>query len=195
MTYWMIFHIIGAYLLGSVSSAILLTRITKQTDIRQVGSGNPGATNILRVLGKRAAFFVFAFDVLKGMLPVYSGFLLGYPPIILSCIAVCACLGHMYPLYFNFKGGKAVATALGALMPLDWLFTVLLLATWIGVFLLSKISSLAAITTLILAPVYVYFIKPEYFLAVCILCVLIIAKHYKNIIRLAKHQENRFKQR
>lgn len=195
MTYWMIFHIIGAYLLGSISSAILFTRLTKRTDIREVGSGNPGATNILRVAGKRAALFVFVFDVLKGMLPVYSGFLLGYPPMVLSCIAVSACLGHMYPVYFNFKGGKAVATALGAMMPLDWLFTILVLLTWVGVFLISRISSVAAIATLVLAPLYVYWIKPDYFMAVLVLCILIICKHYKNIIRLIKHQENKFKRR
>lgn len=194
MTYWMVFHIIAAYLLGSISSAILFTRFTKQTDIREVGSGNPGTTNILRIAGKKAALVVFVFDVLKGALPVYTGFLIGYPTYILSIIAVAACVGHMYPIYFNFKGGKAVATALGAMMPINWLLTLLLLSTWVSVFAIWRISSLAAICTLLLAPIYTYFIKPEFTLAVLTLCVLIILKHRKNITRLIKKEENKFKQ-
>ena len=193
MTYFMVFHIIAAYLLGSISSAILFTRLTKQADIRDVGSGNAGATNVLRVAGKKAALVVFLFDVIKGAVPVYTGFVLGYPPIILSFIALAACIGHMYPIYFKFKGGKGVATALGAMMSINWLLTVLLLGTWISVFFVSRISSVAAIFTLILAPIYTYLIKPEFFTAVLVLCSLIILKHKNNIMRLLNKQESKFK--
>ncbi|MGK0370721.1 MAG: glycerol-3-phosphate acyltransferase PlsY [Glaciecola sp.] len=147
MTTWVVFHIIGAYLLGSISSAVLITRIFVRADIREQGSGNPGTTNVLRVAGKKAAAAVFVFDVLKGAIPVYAGFLLGYEPIILSIIAVSACIGHMYPIFFSFKGGKAVATALGAMMPLNGWLALCLLGTWIVIFAITRISSLAAIAT------------------------------------------------
>ncbi|MFT6270230.1 MAG: glycerol-3-phosphate acyltransferase PlsY [Alphaproteobacteria bacterium] len=193
MTTWVVFHIIGAYLLGSISSAVLITRIFVRADIREQGSGNPGTTNVLRVAGKKAAAAVFVFDVLKGAIPVYAGFLLGYEPIILSIIAVSACIGHMYPIFFSFKGGKAVATALGAMMPLNGWLALCLLGTWIVIFAITRISSLAAIATLLLAPLYAYLFKPEYTLAVAILCGLIIVKHKSNIGRLLNKQENKIK--
>jgi glycerol-3-phosphate acyltransferase PlsY len=193
MTTWVVFHIIGSYLLGSISSAVLITRIFVNEDIRDQGSGNPGATNVLRVAGKKAAAAVFIFDVFKGAIPVYTGFLLGYEPIVLSIIAVSACIGHMYPIFFAFKGGKAVATALGAIMPLNGWLALCLLGTWIVFFAITRVSSLAAIATLLLAPVYAYLFKPEYTLAVSILCGLIIIKHKSNISRLLNKQENKIK--
>jgi glycerol-3-phosphate acyltransferase PlsY len=191
MTTYVVFHIFGAYLLGSVSSAVLITRMFLRTDIREQGSGNPGTTNVLRVAGNKAAAIVFIFDVLKGAVPVYTGFLLGYEPIVLSIIAVSACVGHMYPVFFKFKGGKGVATALGAMMPLNGWLALCLLSTWLAVFAISRFSSLAAITTLLLAPVYTYLFKPEYTIAVAILCVLIIGKHKSNIVRLLSKQEHK----
>lgn len=185
-------YILGAYLLGSISSAVLLTRIYAHKDIREQGSGNPGATNVLRVAGKKAAGLVFVFDVLKGTTPVYLGFLAGFTPLVLSLIALSACIGHMYPIFFKFKGGKGVATALGAIIPINWLLCVLVLATWLLIFAISRVSSIAAIVTLLFAPVYTYFIKAEYTLAVALLSVLIVIKHKSNIVRLLNKQENRF---
>jgi glycerol-3-phosphate acyltransferase PlsY len=191
MTTWVVFYIVGAYLLGSISSAVLVTRLFVQTDIREQGSGNPGATNVLRIAGKKAASAVFVFDVLKGAVPVYTGFLLGFSPIALSFIALSACIGHMYPIFFRFKGGKAVATALGAMMPLHAYLALCLLGTWLVVFAITRISSAAAIITLILAPGYAYLFKPEYTFAVTILCSLIILKHKSNIVRLISKQEQK----
>lgn len=193
MTTWVVFHIVGAYLLGSVSSAVLLTRVFLNTDIRDQGSGNPGTTNVLRTVGKKAAAGVFIFDVLKGAIPVYAGFLLGYEPLVLSAIALSACLGHMYPIFFAFKGGKGVATALGAMMPLNGYLAICLLSTWLVIFAITRISSFAAITTLLFAPIYAYLFKPEYTLAVSILCALIVLKHKSNIVRLLSKKEHKIR--
>jgi glycerol-3-phosphate acyltransferase PlsY len=191
MTTWVVFYIVGAYLLGSVSSAVLVTRLFLNTDIREQGSGNPGTTNVLRTVGKKAAAAVFIFDVLKGAVPVYIGFLLGLQPLVLSVIALSACVGHMYPIFFAFKGGKGVATALGAIMPLNGYLALCLLGTWLTIFVITRISSVAAITTLVIAPIYAYLFKPEYTLAVAILCTLIIVKHQSNIQRLLSKKERK----
>lgn len=193
MTTWVVIHIVGAYLLGSVSSAVLLTRVFLNTDIRDQGSGNPGTTNVLRTVGKKAAAGVFIFDVLKGAIPVYAGFLLGYQPLVLSAIALSACIGHMYPIFFAFKGGKGVATALGAMMPLNGYLAICLLSTWLVIFAITRISSFAAITTLLFAPIYAYIFKPEYTLAVSILCALIVLKHKSNIVRLLSKKEHKIR--
>lgn len=96
----------AAYLLGSVSSAVLICRLLKLPDPRSVGSNNPGATNVLRIGGRGAAVSVLLCDMLKGTIPVWGGYFLGIDPIILGVIAIAACLGHMYPIFFHFKGGK-----------------------------------------------------------------------------------------
>lgn len=189
MAAWVVLHIVGAYLLGSISSAVLITRLFSRDDIRTQGSGNPGATNVLRVAGKKAAAAVFLCDVMKGAVPVYLGYLFGYGPIILSVVAVSACIGHMYPIFFAFAGGKGVATALGAIMPLNGWLALCVLGTWLIIFVISRISSLAAIVTLLLAPIYTYIFKPEYTAAVAILCGLIVVKHKSNIVRLFRKQE------
>ncbi len=109
--------IILAYLCGSISSAILVCRIAGLPDPRESGSGNPGATNVLRIGGKGAAVAVLIFDVLKGMLPVWGAYALGVTPFWLGLIAIAACVGHIWPVFFGFKGGKGVATAFGAIAP------------------------------------------------------------------------------
>jgi glycerol-3-phosphate acyltransferase PlsY len=195
MTTWLVFFILIAYLLGSVSSAIVVTKLFVNTDIRQQGSGNPGATNVLRVAGKKAAAVVFLFDVLKGALPVYLGFLFGLEPLGLSAIAISACIGHIFPVYFEFKGGKGVATALGALLPLNWWLALCLVTTWGLVFALSRISSLAAIFTFLLAPIYTYLFEPDYTIAVSLLCLLILARHKQNIFRLFAKQEHKLRRK
>lgn len=102
--------ILFAYLCGSISSAILVCRIAGLPDPRESGSGNPGATNVLRIGGKGAAVAVLIFDILKGMLPVWGAYALGVTPFWLGLIAIAACLGHIWPVFFGFKGGKGVAT-------------------------------------------------------------------------------------
>ncbi len=128
-------------------------------------------------------------DVLKGTLPVWGAYFLGVEANYLGLIAVAACLGHMYPIFFQFKGGKAVATAYGALLPIGLDLGLLLLLTWIITAKSTKYSSLAAIVTVALAPFYTWLLKPEYVLSVLMLSSLIIFRHKDNILRLIKGTE------
>ena len=187
--------IIIAYLFGSISSAVLICRVLGLPDPRQSGSQNPGATNVYRIGGRWPAILTLVFDVLKGMLPVWSSYYLGIEPFFLGIIAVAACLGHIFPLYFHFRGGKAVATALGAMFPVAWQMALLLIATWVIVFRISRVSSLAALITVSLAPFYAYWIKPKYTVPVIMISLLILWRHQANILRLAKGQEGSFKRR
>ena len=189
MTALTILMFVLAYLLGSISSAVLVCRLFSLGDPREQGSGNPGATNVFRIGGKIPATLVSVFDLLKGTLPVYASFYLGLEPINLAFVAVMACLGHMFPIFFDFSGGKAVATALGAILPLGLDLAAMLVATWGIVIMLTNYSSLAAILTVSLAPFFTWLLKPEYTLPVAILSVLIVLRHKDNIIRLCLKQE------
>lgn len=183
--------IIVAYLLGSISSAILVCRMLGLPDPRTTGSNNPGTTNVLRISNKITAATVLFLDILKGTLPVWGAYFLQIEPLYLGIIGVAACLGHMYPIFFNFQGGKAVATALGTLLPIGFLLGALLIVTWVFVAKLTKYSSLAAIVTVSLAPLYVYVLKPIYVYPTLMLSVLIIWRHKDNIMRLLKGTENK----
>lgn len=184
--------IIFAYLLGSISSAVLICRVLRLSDPRDVGSNNPGATNVLRIGGKKAAIAVLLFDMLKGTIPVWVGYYLGIDPILLGLVAIAACLGHMYPIFFHFKGGKGVATALGAIAPIGLDLTGLIMLTWVVIALLFRYSSLAALITVLLAPFYTWLIKPQYTLPVAMLCCLIVFRHHQNIKRLFTGTEPKF---
>ncbi len=189
MTPLALIMIIFAYMLGSISSAVLICRVLRLPDPRGVGSNNPGATNVLRIGGKKAAVAVLLCDMLKGTIPVWGGYFLDIDPIILGVIAIAACLGHMYPLFFHFKGGKGVATALGAIAPIGLDLTGMIIATWLSVAFLFRYSSLAAIVTVLLAPFYTWMVKPQYTLPVAMLCCLIIFRHHQNIKRLFEGTE------
>jgi glycerol-3-phosphate acyltransferase PlsY len=183
--------VILAYLVGSISSAILICKLLGLSDPRTTGSNNPGATNILRLSNKFNASIVLIFDVLKGGLPVWGAYFLGIEPWALGIIGVAACLGHMYPIFFDFKGGKAVATALGVLFPLGFGLAGLLIITWLIVAKLTRYSSLAAIITVSIAPYYTWLVKPLYVYPVIMISVLIIFRHKDNIARLLKGEEDK----
>lgn len=183
--------ILLAYLVGAISSAILICRLLDLPDPRSTGSKNPGATNVLRISNKATAASVLIFDVLKGTLPVWGAYFLGVEPIWLGVIGVAACLGHMYPVFFGFQGGKAVATAFGVLLPIGIDLGILLLLTWVIVAKSSRYSSLAAIVTVSLAPLYVWLLKPTYVYPVFMLSGLIIFRHKDNILRLIKGTETK----
>lgn len=183
--------IIFAYLCGSISSAILVCRIAGLPDPRQHGSGNPGATNVLRIGGKAAAATVLVFDVLKGMLPVWGAYALGVTPLYLGLTAIAACLGHIYPVFFRFRGGKGVATALGAIAPVGWDLTGVMTVTWLLTVLLSGYSSLGAIVSALIAPFYVWWFKPQFTFPVAMLSCLILMRHHDNIQRLWRGQESK----
>ncbi|MEG3133351.1 glycerol-3-phosphate 1-O-acyltransferase PlsY [Rouxiella sp. T17] len=183
--------IIFAYLCGSISSAILVCRLAKLPDPRTQGSGNPGATNVLRVGGKAAAASVLVFDILKGMLPVWLAYKLNVTPMYLGLTAIAACVGHIYPVFFRFKGGKGVATALGAIAPIGWDLTGLMTGTWLLTVLLSGYSSLGAIVSALIAPFYVWWFKPQFTFPVAMLSCLILLRHHDNIQRLWRGQETK----
>ncbi len=183
--------IIFAYLCGSISSAILICRLAGLPDPRQHGSGNPGATNVLRIGGRSTAAIVLMCDVLKGMIPVWLAYQLYVPPFYLGITAIAACLGHIYPVFFQFKGGKGVATAFGAIAVIGWDLTGLMMGTWLLTILLSGYSSLGAIISALIAPFYVWWFKPEFTFPVAMLCCLVLLRHHDNIQRLWRGQESR----
>ncbi|MBB1228875.1 MULTISPECIES: glycerol-3-phosphate 1-O-acyltransferase PlsY [Pantoea] len=183
--------IIFAYLCGSISSAILVCKLAGLPDPRTYGSGNPGATNVLRLGGKTAAASVLVFDVLKGMVPVWLAYLMHVTPLYLGLTAIAACLGHIYPVFFHFRGGKGVATAFGAIAPIGWDLTGLVTGTWLLTVLLSGYSSLGAIVSALIAPFYVWWFKPQFTFPVSMLSCLILLRHHDNIQRLWRGQEGK----
>ncbi|MEI8596633.1 glycerol-3-phosphate 1-O-acyltransferase PlsY [Photobacterium sp. Hal280] len=189
MTPLVLLIIIAAYLLGSVSSAVLICRLFRLPDPRDSGSGNPGATNVLRIGGRGAAALVLVCDILKGMLPVWISYFLGINPFLLGIIGIAACLGHIYPLFFHFRGGKGVATALGALAPIGWDLSGMLIATWMVVAVLCGYSSLASMITALIAPMFTWWVKPQYTMPVAMLSCLIILRHHENVRRLLDGKE------
>ena len=188
--------LIGAgYLLGSISSAILVCRLMGLPDPREHGSGNPGATNVLRVGGKKAAALTLLGDILKGLLPVLVAQLLGVATPVLAAVAVAAILGHLFPVFFGFRGGKGVATSLGALLAAAWPVGLAVVATWLVVFALSRISSLSALSAFVLAPLYAWWLQGEavFVAAVGLITVLLIWRHRSNIRNLLGGSEGRFR--
>ena len=179
-----------AYLAGSVSAAILVCRAMGLGDPRASGSGNPGATNVLRIGGKLPAALTLLGDGLKGFMPVIvTAQLVEHPPTI-ALAALAAFMGHLYPVFFDFKGGKGVATAFGALLGLNLTTGALALLTWLAVSLAFKRSSLAALVTFALVPVYLLFDgHPTYTFGFLIIGAFLFYTHRANIKRLASGTE------
>lgn len=184
---------LGAYLLGSLSTAILYCRLSGLPDPRAQGSGNPGATNVLRLGGRRAALITLLGDMLKGLLPVALAAMLHRTETASALIGLAAFLGHLYPLYFGFRGGKGVATALGVLLGLAPVVGALVIASWLAMALLSRISSLAALTAFALAPVYFHFLNgdPGATATLAVMSGLIFWRHRSNIRKLLAGTEPR----
>lgn len=185
--------ILAGYLTGSIASAIITCRLMGLPDPRTLGSGNPGATNVLRHGGRKAAAITLAGDMLKGLLPVMAGRVLDVGTAVLAATALAAFLGHLYPVFFGFRGGKGVATAFGALLGLTWPVAVLVLATWLGVALVFRYSSLAALTAALLAPAYSFWLSPAppILAAVACMSLLLIWRHRSNIRNLVSGREDR----
>ena len=191
MTLLSLIFIIFAYLLGSISSAILICRLFRLPDPRQYGSLNPGATNVLRSGNKVAAGLVLFFDMLKGALPVWLAWYFHFTPFYLGLIAIAACLGHIYPIFFHFQGGKGVATAFGALLTIGFDLGASIVVSWTLSMLITGYSSVAAIFTALFAPIYTFIFKAQYTLPVAMLSCLIILRHYDNIMRLLRGEESK----
>lgn len=184
-----IFMILAAYALGSISSAVLVCKMRGLPDPRTEGSGNPGATNVLRIGGVSSAAMVLFFDMLKGALPAYTAFTMGIDAVFLGIIAVAACLGHIFPIFFGFKGGKGVATAFGAMAPIGDDLALCLMASWVVLVAITRYSSLAAILTALAAPLYTHWLDERFTIPVAMLSALIIIRHKDNILRLIKGEE------
>lgn len=180
---------VAAYLLGSLSTAIIVCRLAGLPDPRTTGSKNPGATNVLRLGGKKLAALTLLFDALKGFIPVAVVMFIDLNPLIVGSVMVAVFLGHLYPIFFGFEGGKGVATALGVIFAVSWVVGLLVLITWGAVAFLFRISSLAALTAALLAPIYFGFWQHDYTIAVSILSLFIFWRHRVNIQRLLKGVE------
>lgn len=185
--------ILAAYLLGSLSSAIIVCKLAGLPDPRDQGSGNPGATNVLRFGGKKLAAIVLLGDLLKGLIPVLISLLLDLTDTTVASVGMAAFAGHLYPVFFGFRGGKGVATAVGVIFALSWLTGLALVTTWITISLLVRISSLAAICAAIVAPLYIWLITPitPYLYTVSVMSIILIWRHRSNIRNLINGQEPR----
>lgn len=181
--------VILAYLCGSLSGAMILSHVLHLPNPRCYGSLNPGATNMFRINGKLVALLVLIFDMLKGMVPVWIAYRLDIAPLFLGIIVLAACLGHIYPCFFNFHGGKGVATAFGTMSAMGFEFTGAFSITWLVATLVTGYSSIGAIISFIVVPFYVWLFSPELTLPVAMLSCLIIARHSGNIQRLLKGEE------
>jgi len=175
--------IAAGYLLGSLSSAIITCRLLGLPDPRNQGSCNPGATNVLRIGGKKAAAITLIGDMLKGLIPVLVAKLLGADLSIQAAVAVAAFLGHLYPVFFGFQGGKGVATALGVLLGIHWPVGLLTIATWLVIAKVFKISSLAALLAILVTPLYIWWLIPNESLLIAMLFMgtLLFWRHRSNI--------------
>ena len=188
--------IISAYLIGSLSAAILVCKLMGLPDPRSGGSKNPGATNVLRLGGKRAALLTLLGDMLKGLIPVAVAVQLDSSELTIALTLIAAFLGHLYPLFFGFKGGKGVATALGGLIGLHWSIGVATITTWLVMAALFRYSSLSALTAILLAPLYVWLLFPTpesttLTAAMSLVTALLYWRHRSNIQNLLAGKEDK----
>ncbi|MBI2379572.1 MAG: glycerol-3-phosphate 1-O-acyltransferase PlsY [Gammaproteobacteria bacterium] len=180
-----------AYLFGSISTAIVTCKLMGLPDPRTVGSGNPGATNVLRLGGKKAALITLVGDSVKAVIPVLIGKAFGLEELSLGILAVAAFLGHLFPVFFRFQGGKGVATAAGAILALDWVLGLGLLGVWLGMALVFRYSSLAALTASIASPILAWFLHPAYAWACLAMSIALVWRHKSNIQKLLAGEEDK----
>ena len=187
----------GGYAVGSIATAILVARALGLGDPRQSGSGNPGATNILRIGGKKAALLTLLGDLIKGVIPIVAARLLGLEGWALAAVALATFLGHLYPVFFGFRGGKGVATALGILLALLPVLGLSILGLWILVFAVTRVSSMAALLAAIGAVPIVFAVSSATSMRVLVLVLvlLVLWRHRANIRRLLDGSEHPFKKR
>ena len=193
-----LFLISIVYFFGSIPFAYILPKIFGLGDIRNLGSGNVGATNVLRAGNKLLAIIVLAFDIIKGFAPLFV--LKNYyhnelSEIIILFIGSAAILGHIFPIWLKFKGGKGVATYIGFLFAINYIFGIIFIITWLLIAFLKKYSSLASITSLILLPLFVMLFSYEKQIIYLLILInlIIISKHYSNIYRLINKSETKIK--
>jgi glycerol-3-phosphate acyltransferase PlsY len=185
--------VLAAYLIGSLSFAVIVSKLMRLPDPRSFGSGNPGATNVLRTGRKSAAALTLLGDALKGWVAVAGAQALGADQTTVLLVALAVFIGHLFPIFFRFQGGKGVATALGVLIGLNLWLGLACLATWLAMAKLFRISSLSALTTAVLAPVYATLLLGwgNTAIAVLALALLLVYRHKSNLINLVNGEEGR----
>lgn len=194
-----------AYLLGSVSFAVIFGKKIKGIDVREKGSGNAGSTNVLRTAGKKAAALTLLCDVLKGVVAIFIAFIAGKifkntdSALLVQLAAMAVAIGHTFPIFFEFKGGKGVATSLGIILMINWQIGLICLAFWLVIVILTRMVSLGSIGAAILFPILTIFIRENYiisngyyFVFAILLAILVIFNHKENIKRLLEGKENKF---
>ena len=182
-----------SYLLGSISSAIILSRHLNLPDPRKIGSKNAGTTNMLRIAGKKVAILILIIDFMKGFIPVLIAKYFLADILWQTIIGLLAVLGHIYPIFFNFRGGKGVATFLGALIAISPIVGIISIITWLIIAKVFKISSIAGLISIILSPIYfwLYLNKLDATIAISTIVLLVVFKHKSNIKKLLAKQEKK----
>ena len=182
-----------AYLIGSFSTAIITCKVMGIEDPRKTGSNNPGATNVLRHGGKKAAIITLIGDMIKGLIPVLITLQFQTDNLIIGLAGLFALLGHIFPIYYGFKGGKGVATYYGAILAINWQVGIITLAIWMSVAALLKISSLSALVSIFLTPLVLWYFSPSIELcsAVALMSLIVFWRHKRNIKSLLQGSESK----
>ena len=194
---WGLAAVVAAYLIGSLSFAVIVSKFYGLDDPRSYGSGNPGATNVLRSGRKKAAALTLLGDALKGLVAVLLARWLqshfGLADEVVAAVAIAVLAGHMWPLFFGFKGGKGVATALGMLLALSWPVALICAAVWLMMAFGLKISSLAALTATVISPLAAMFLvqQPSWQAAIAVIAALVLLRHRSNIQNLLSGKESK----
>jgi acyl phosphate:glycerol-3-phosphate acyltransferase len=185
--------VVAGYLIGSIASAVLVCKLMGKEDPRSEGSGNPGATNVLRLHGKQAAALTLLGDAMKGFLPVMLLSLIGAPDLIIALTGLAAFIGHLYPLFFQFRGGKGVATFVGVLIGMYWLLGLCFITIWLLMTLVFRYSSLSALVAAVLAPLYTLWLLPGLPFAIVntLMPALLLWRHRSNILNLLAGTEDK----
>lgn len=197
LSLWGLAAVVAAYLIGSLSFAVIVSKFYGLDDPRSYGSGNPGATNVLRSGRKKAAALTLLGDALKGLVAVLLARWLqsyfGLADEVVAAMAVAVLVGHMWPLFFGFKGGKGVATALGVLLALSWPVALICAAVWLMMAFGLKISSLAALTATVISPLAAMFLvqQPSWQAAIAVIAALVLLRHRSNIQNLLSGKESK----
>ena len=197
LSVWGLAAVVAAYLIGSLSFAVIVSKFYGLDDPRSYGSGNPGATNVLRSGRKKAAALTLLGDALKGLVAVLLARWLqsyfGLADEVVAAVAIAVLAGHMWPLFFGFKGGKGVATALGVLLALSWPVALICAAVWLIMAFGLKISSLAALTATVISPLAAMYLvqQPSWQAAIAVIAALVLLRHRSNIQNLLSGKESK----
>jgi len=188
-----VFYALAGYLFGSISTAIMTCKLMGLPDPRSVGSRNPGATNVLRHGGRKAAIITLLGDMLKGLVPVAAVTVLNPAPAAIAVAGLGAFLGHIYPVYYRFKGGKGVATYFGVLVGFNWMAGLAAMLIWLLTAAVTRLSSLSALVSALLAPFVLWQLSrlPELSVTLAMMSLLLYWRHRSNIRNIIEQKEHK----